>query len=224
MKTKNLIILASLVLACSVPPICSAQVNSGSNGSDGALDFSSINYTTNIVINMDDHPNGIYQYTYVIIPANVTVSFVPNANNASVYWLVQGNVIINGVVDVSGQNANGLVIGFGGPGGGAGGAGGSDPSSGQGLGGGNAGGVGGGGSFGSSGIGGVSLLFSYFSGSAGQIYGNSFLVPLIGGSGGGGGSGIPAGNWPSLSTSVIWFSDRNENTRNAGKHWLKWVC
>jgi len=29
---------------------------------------------------------------------------------------------------------------------------------------------------------------------------------------------------PSLSTSVIWFSDRNENTRNAGKHWLKWVC
>ena len=33
-----------------------AQVNSGSNGSDGAF-----NPTTNTVINMADHPNGIYQ-------------------------------------------------------------------------------------------------------------------------------------------------------------------
>ena len=59
-----------------------AQINTGSNGSDGALDFSSINYTTNIVINMADHPNGIYQYTSVNIPTNVTVTFIPNANNS----------------------------------------------------------------------------------------------------------------------------------------------
>jgi hypothetical protein len=37
-------------------------------------------------------------------------------------------------------------------------------------------------------------------------------------------SGPPLATYTSLSTSVIWFSDRNENTRNAGKHWLKWVC
>ncbi len=39
-----------------------AQVNSGSNGSDGAF-----NPTTNIVINMADHPDGI------------TVTSLPNA-------------------------------------------------------------------------------------------------------------------------------------------------
>ena len=35
-----------------------AQVNSGSTGADGAF-----NPTTNTVINMADHPTGIYHYT-----------------------------------------------------------------------------------------------------------------------------------------------------------------
>ena len=49
-----------------------AQVNSGSNGSDGAF-----NPTTNIVINMADHPNGFYHYTSVNISNGVTVTFIP---------------------------------------------------------------------------------------------------------------------------------------------------
>ena len=61
-----------------------AQVNSGSNGSDGAF-----NPTTNTVINMADHPDGIYHYTSVNIPSGVTVTFIPNANNTPVVWLVQ---------------------------------------------------------------------------------------------------------------------------------------
>ena len=71
-----------------------AQVNSGSTGSDGALDFSASPITTNMVIDMHDHPTGIYNYTYVNIPNNVTVSFIPNANNSPVTWLVQSNVVI----------------------------------------------------------------------------------------------------------------------------------
>src|ERR1035441_2994922 len=80
----------SVVAAVWLPVVCWAQVNSGSNGSDGAL-----NPTTNIVINMASHPHGIYQYTSVTISNGVTVSFIPNAANTPVVWLVQGNCYID---------------------------------------------------------------------------------------------------------------------------------
>src|ERR1039457_1133299 len=94
------IIFCVTVLVAGLPARGRAQVNSGSNGSDGAF-----NPTTNIVINMADHPTGIYQYTSVNISNGVTVTFTPNANNTPVVWLVQGNVVIGGTVDVSGQTA-----------------------------------------------------------------------------------------------------------------------
>jgi hypothetical protein len=167
------------IIAAFLCGAANAQVNSGSNGSDGALDYSSLTnlgYSTNIVINMADHPNGIYQYTYVTIPNNVTVMFIPNANNSPVTWLVQNNVVINGTIDVSGQSANGAVGGIGGPGGWTGGSGGSNPTAGQGPGGGAAGGYAFCGSYGT-------LATSP---STGTIYGNQFILPLLGGSGGGG--------------------------------------
>ena len=189
MKTKNskcFIFTLTIGLAVLLCAGAHAQVNSGSNGSDGALDFSSINYNTNIVIDMHDHANGIYQYTYVNIPNVVQVNFIPNANNTPVTWLVQSNVVITGTVNVSGQSATSGIGGAGGPGGSAGGNGGSNslnPSSGQGPGGGGASNSGGGGSFGSQ-AGGPS---------PGSIYGNSFLLPLLGGSGGGGNLGNTGG-------------------------------
>ena len=73
-------IAAGLLLAGAA---AQAQVNSGSNGSDGAF-----NPTTNTVINMADHPDGIYHYTSVNISNGVTVTFIPNANNTPVVWLV----------------------------------------------------------------------------------------------------------------------------------------
>jgi hypothetical protein len=142
-----------------------AQVNSGSNGSDGAF-----NPSTNTVINMADHPDGIYHYTSVNIPSGVTVTFIPNANNTPVVWLVQSNVVISGLVDVSGQNAPQIGDvrygqgGQGGPGGFRGGNGGITASAGYGPGGGAA----------------------DYNGQGGTFVGNQFLVPLIGGSGGGG--------------------------------------
>ena len=145
------------------PSIGTAQVNSGSNGSDGAF-----NPTTNTVINMGNHPNGIYQYTFVNIPNDVTVTFIPNANNTPVTWLVQSNCEIDGTVNVSGQSATNAEGVAGGPGGWGGGSGGTVNSSGQGPGGGSCE-NGGGGSFSTGG---------------GAVYGNSFLLPLLGGSGG----------------------------------------
>jgi hypothetical protein len=175
-------LVAMVVLACAS---VQAQVNSGSNGSDGALDFSNLTnlgYSTNVVINMADHPTGIYNYTFVNIPTNVTVSFIPNANNTPVYWLVQSNVVINGTVDASGQSPANTVGGIGGPGGWCGG---SVGSNGEGPGGGGAGGYAAGGSYAGQGV----SNGAYGGSTPGIIYGNIFLLPLAGGSGGGGGSG-----------------------------------
>lgn len=155
-----------------------AQVNSGSNGSDGAL-----NPTTNLVINMADHPDGIYHYTSVNISNGVTVTFIPNANNTPVTWLVQLSCTVNGTIRLDGSDYTSSG-GLGGPGGYRGGNGGI-PTAGNGLGpgGGMAGAWGGNASFGT--LGSTSGTNQAL---AGPIYGNNFLLPLIGGSGGGGSS------------------------------------
>jgi hypothetical protein len=159
-----------------------AQVNSGSDGHDGAF-----NPATSTVIDMADHPDGIYQYTAVNIPTNVTVTFIPNANNSPVVWLVQSNCVVSGAVNVSGQSADGQAGTAGGPGGYRGGNGGS-ATPGQGPGGGAVNSShGGNASFGS-----VGQQYSY-QGAPGVLYGNIFLLPLLGGSGGGGCSGAGAG-------------------------------
>lgn len=166
-----------------------AQVYSGSDGRDGALDFSGINITTNIVIDMHDHTNGIYQYSYVNIPATVTVSFNINSNNSPVTWLVQSNVTISGVVNLAGHAATGIPFpanpcyqtgGLGGPGGWSGGNGGMN---GLGPGGGIAPGAGGYGTVGG----------NPFGGTGGPVYGNTNVFPLMGGSGGGGGGSYSSG-------------------------------
>jgi hypothetical protein len=187
MKQKLLQAMVAVLLGVNA----NAQVNSGSNGSDGAF-----NPATNTVINIADHPNGIYQYTSVNIPSDVNVTFIPNANNTPVVWLVQSNVVINGIVDVSGKSASGVVDpGQGGPGGSDGGSGGQGAAPlahrGAGWGGGDAASgtgqerVGGGGSYATRGVGPVTG--SAEMAAAGQTYGNKYLLPLLGGSGGGGG-------------------------------------
>lgn len=173
----------SLLLVMLSCMSATAQVNSGSNGSDGAF-----NPTGNVTINMADHPDGIYHYTSVDIPSGVTVTFTPNANNTPVVWLVQSVCIINGTVNLSGQAGTGSG-GAGGPGGYRGGNGGAIPTAGQGPGGSPAGSGGssvpGGASFGALGQRG----FQGAQGLAGQVYGNQYLLPLIGGSGAGGQTG-----------------------------------
>jgi hypothetical protein len=172
-----------------LPTACLAQVNTGSDGSDGAFNPTA----ANTVINMATHPNGIYQYTSVNIPANVTVTFTPNANNTPVVWLVQSSCVISGIVNVSGQYlawGNFSAGGTPGPGGWSGGSGGPTGTSGHGPGGGTIAGCGAGNaSYGN-------LGGTYGSSvQPGSTYGNVFLIPLLGGSGGGGGtnSSTPSG-------------------------------
>lgn len=158
---------------------------------------------------MHDHPNGIYNYTYINIPSNVTVSFIPNANNTPVYWLVQNSCVINGIVDIHGKMPTGVnnwpgspdfpVGGLGGPGGWAGGNGWPNPTPGQGPGGGTV--PCGGGSYGTSGIG------VWGNGTGGPTYGNASLIPLIGGSGGAGSFGTGAGGGGGGGAILIDASD-----------------
>ena len=101
-----------------------AQVNSGSDGHDGAF-----NPTQNVEIDMAAHPDGIYHYTSVNIPSGVTVTFKPNAANTPVVWLVQGNCSIGGSVSLVGKAVDGSTGSDGKTGGPGGFAGGSAPPS-----------------------------------------------------------------------------------------------
>ncbi len=164
-----------------------AQVESGSDGRDG--DFAP---TSSVVIDMTDHPDGIYRYRSVDVPAGVDVSFVPNARNTPVIWLVQRTCKIAGLVRLSGQTAGGngdKTGGIGGPGGYQGGNGGAGFSGGQGPGG---------------ALPGLAAAFGTYpfqhngreyapDTNGSSIYGNRYLLPLIGGSGGGGVTRHPGG-------------------------------
>ena len=60
----------SLLVCLLLPATMPGQVSSGSDGSDGALDFSGITQTTNVVIDMHSRTNGVYQYAYVCYRSN----------------------------------------------------------------------------------------------------------------------------------------------------------
>jgi len=179
--------------------VFAAPFDSGSTGADGT-------FAPAADVTVPLPPDGVFNYTTVDIPAGVTVTYSSNLINTPVTILANGNVTIDGIIDVNGKDgtpANGPLTfpigpgGKGGPGGFDGGAGGIAPpfnngtvlSSGIGLGPGGAPGgtynsslnrteTATGGSFGTQGAGPRQ--------DAASIYRDVTLLPLIGGSGGGG--------------------------------------
>jgi hypothetical protein len=205
-------LMTCAVVAAMSTEAAKADLNIPSDGSDGALVI-----TNNTVIDLSQARTaswnannsgyggvGIYdsnmwavvfKYSSVTIQGGATVTFKNHASRAPVVWLVQSNVTINGSVVLDGQNTlPPPQLAEPGPGGFRGGSGnygaGATEASGFGPGGGaiavgsDWGNYGGGGSYGSVGAGGRTT------------YGNPSLIPLIGGSGGGGRNS-------SLGTSVI---------------------
>jgi len=175
-----------------------AVFDSGSTGADGAFNppsqvpLGTIVDGNNVTVPIPEPglgmPDcGIFNFTTVNIPSDVTVTFTKNSKNTPVCFLAQGDVTIAGTIDVSGQNASTSMPGLGGPGGYNGGyAGGSGLAAGNGLGPGGGGGgtsscnYGAAGGFGTTGANYGNCAI------AGAPYGNASLIPLIGGSGGGG--------------------------------------
>jgi hypothetical protein len=201
--------LALGLVAATLPSSALAAITvPGANGTDGAL-----NITADTVIDLSQAPTGawnndntpnagkgvydpakwavVFKYTSVTVAAGKTLTFKNHASRAPVAWLVSGNVTINGTVSLDGgsnQSVPAPRLTEPGPGGFRGGAGTYAQSVSNGAGFGVGGGKswisnlhnGGNGSYGSVGGDGTPL-----SGTA-PVYGNPSLIPLIGGSGGGG--------------------------------------
>ena len=153
-------------------------------------------------VDMSEKEDGVWRYKQISVPKGMVVRFKKNAANTPVCWLAAGNVEINGIIDVSGENAWNTsyqtlmkrLSTIGGPGGFDGGRGGitfeeSGKYSGMpGV------GPGGGdpaieGNQGNDWVGknGGFTGSADSSGKTTSVYGNTYLQPLIGGSGGGGG-------------------------------------
>ena len=184
-------------------------------GSAEFWDGENWNYSSGGVyeVDMSDKENGVWRYSSIKIPKGMVVRFNKNERNSPVQWLASGHVVVDGIVDVSGERGEYYYsyyygndaapnlfrniakggIAKGGAGGFDAGRGGrrfQDSGSYAGM-----PGVGPGG--GAPGISNTSSQESYgkpggFTGSAdssGAIistYGNTYLQPLVGGSGGGG--------------------------------------
>lgn len=194
---------------CGLTTYAQGNFVSGSTGADGPF-----NPTQSQTIQLPE--SGVFNFTTVTIPAGVIITFGRNARNTPVTILVQGNVNIAGMIDVSAFPGTTLSGGMGGPGGFNGGAGGPSTNvriefdfqktpgvNGDGPGGGSGGGSaatpevsgsGGGGGFAFPGLSGTNQPFitGVTHGAGGPKYGLPTLLPLIGGSGGGGQTGSSA--------------------------------
>lgn len=144
-----------------------------------------------LYFDMNEKPDGIWNFTTINIPADVELRFIKNAANTPVFWLATGDVTIEGTLNLNGatpiNNQDPGNEGVGGPGGFDGGLGGVrfDVSGtyagapGEGPGGGNPG---------------VTINQNGTNGAFNGVYGNASLNPLYGGSGGGGGASDTNGN------------------------------
>ena len=196
--------LTVLALPSSAPDLHAQTFNSGSNGSDGALDLTTpgtiIFDSKSFNPPLDPDGDNVFHFTSINIGSGVTVRLRGSElNMRPVFWLASGPVQISGTLDLTGEAGhpthNSLPANrrpsIPGPGGYPGGVGEAvspaQPGSGPGGGGivdANNNHRGGGAGHATLGGGGT----------GGPAYGNSFLTPLLGGSGGGGGTfdGSPA--------------------------------
>jgi hypothetical protein len=181
------------ILALSMGAALAQTFTSGSTGADGALDLTGTPPGTVIDFDpaaftppLDADGDSVYHFTTITIPANVTVRLRANkAGAAPIHWLATGVVVIDGTLDLNGNNGHTSVAprvpSVPGPGGFAGGIGPGTPNLPPQAGFGPGGGCAGGGNAGHATSGSGNSCTT-----GGLSYGNPFVLPLIGGSGGGG--------------------------------------
>jgi hypothetical protein len=157
--------------------------SSGSTGNEGALNItaSGVTYFDPVAMNLKPVVPGIFNFTTINVAQGSTLKFTENKYHGPVYFLASSDVTISGTLDLSGDSSNSLICnsqlsqripnaaGSGGFSGGISYCGTNYPAlPGNGPGGGTA----------------ASSTNTYPTG--GTNSSNQFLVPLIGGSGGGG--------------------------------------
>jgi len=175
--------------------------NTGSTGADGPLDFANVAPGTTVLFdpskfNTPLNPAGdnIFNFTTIHIPSAVTVRLSGRILHGPVFWLATGDVRIDGAIDLIGESGVGPTFnlasrqrampGAGGYAGGAGGKCNQDPNNPQPL-----ALPGDGPNGGAAGL--CQPNFNEF-GKPGTFSGNSVLIPLVGGSGGGGWTNVSA--------------------------------
>jgi hypothetical protein len=161
------------------------KFNSGSTGSDGALSITApgVTYLDPKAMMINPQGDNIFNFTTITIASGSILKISESRLHGPVYFLAQGDVTINGVIDLRGDDSPGPTVSaveqipdFAGSGGYSGGLGGIHADSnhqalpGNGPGGGAAGDI--------------NNTTTYAVG--GGFTANRFLVPLVGGSGGGG--------------------------------------
>lgn len=202
--TVRLSLATGLILAMFATTLATGQsFSSGSDGTDGALTFAAgageIDFDP-VALGIDVDGDRIFHFTTITLPAGTTVRLRASilGEGRPVFWLAQGDVLIDGMLDLDGRNghswtapATASEAGAGGFGGGSGQTLTEPGHAGNGPGGGGASATGAGGGAGHL-LPGLSNLPN--AGDPGVAYGNRFLRPLFGGSGGGGGSLVGTGN------------------------------
>lgn len=174
------LLAAALAGACAL--LHAQGFNAGSNGSLGAVVIE-----TNTVIELP--PDGILHYQSLTVNAGATVTFQRNVRNTPVFILSQGDVVVDGTINVSGGAPSQHTGGRGGPGGFDGGKPGNGPELPPGAGYGPGGGRAGDNECNTPGVSSAGGSYATFGRAATNgIYGDKFLINLIGGSGGGGSS------------------------------------
>jgi hypothetical protein len=94
--------LSPLVVILSLPFFAAAQsFSSGSTGADGALDLAVMSCNP-CEIQLPE--SGILNYTTIRIPAGKVVRFKRNFRNTPVTLLAQGDVVVEGTVDLGAKN------------------------------------------------------------------------------------------------------------------------
>ena len=199
------LLLLFVFLIMSAPYLTAQTFDSGSDGTNGALNLTLADADPDGIIIFDPQAMGLvsdannaYHFTTINVESGVTVKLRADVFGFGipVIWLATGDVIIDGTLDLNGENGHdyntteitrAAVAGAGGFNGGIGRRESTPPAVGQGPGRGDvarnvsiyhAGGGAGHFNDGTDGSG---------TDSGGKSYGNNFLIPLLGGSGGAGG-------------------------------------
>jgi hypothetical protein len=184
-KVRAWVWLSGILLLCSRSEAqFGTPFSSGSSGVDGALSITApgVTYFNPAAMGLTKNTN-IFNFTTITIATGSTLKFWEGVFHGPVFLLASGDVLINGTIDITGDNSPGPTpsgaqqgIAFAGSGGYSGGLGGIHGDSkhaalpGNGPGGGAPGDI--------------NSSSTYAVG--GTFSGDQFLVPLVGGSGGGG--------------------------------------
>ena len=114
---KHLMICGLMLLwpTLAMAAVTGVQLDLGGTGADGPMNITA---DTTLALPAD----GVFQVTTLTVAAGATLTFTHNARNTGVIIVSQGDVVIDGTIDVSGAPGTIGFAGKGGPGGGDGGS------------------------------------------------------------------------------------------------------